>query len=322
MRLSDVSDADSELTLTDVAVICGPTAAGKTAIALWLAERVPVTIVSADSRQIYREFDIGTAKPTRGERARVPHLGVDIVDPVERYSAARWADAAGAWIEDARNANRSPVVVGGTGLYLRALFDGLFHEPVLDPRRRAELSDVLGGFSSDELRRWVQVLDPSRAHFGRTQLLRAVEIALLAGQRVSELHRNRPRDSRWRPHYLLVDPGLGLAARIAGRIDAMLEQGWPEEVERLKHTVAPEAPAWNATGYDAVRRLVNGTQSSGVTREEILIGTRQYAKRQRTWFRHQLSAERVTVLDPASPNWAESVERWYAGIPRCDEMNA
>jgi tRNA dimethylallyltransferase len=322
MRLSDASDAGSEASLTDVAVICGPTAAGKTAVALWLAERAPVTIVSADSRQVYRAFDIGTAKPTLTERARVPHQGVDVVEPIERYSAARWAEAANSWIDDARSAGRIPVVVGGTGLYLRALFDGLFHEPVLDPRRRADLSEVLGGLNADELRRWVKLLDPARAHLGRTQLLRAAEIALLAGQRVSELHRDRPRAPRWRPHYLLVDPGAGLAARIAGRIDAMFEQGWPEEVERLMHSVAPAAPAWNATGYDAVRRCVGGSQSGSAAREEILIGTRQYAKRQRTWFRHQLSAEHVTMLDPASPNWSATVERWYAGIPRGDEMNA
>ena len=118
--------------VAEIGVICGPTAAGKSAVALWLAGSHPVTIISADSRQIYRDFDIGTAKPTRIEQARVPHRGIDIVDPTERYSAAAWADAAEGWIEEARRSNRIPLVVGGTGLYLRALFEGLFVGPPLD----------------------------------------------------------------------------------------------------------------------------------------------------------------------------------------------
>ena len=99
---------------------------------MWLAERTPTTILSADSRQVYRGFDIGTAKPTVAERARVPHRGIDVVDPTERYSAAAWAASADGWIDDARSAGRAPLVVGGTGLYLRALFEGLFEEPPLD----------------------------------------------------------------------------------------------------------------------------------------------------------------------------------------------
>ena len=104
---------------------------------MWLAAREATTIVSADSRQVYRQFDIGTAKPTAAERAAVAHRGIDVVDPSERYSAAAWAESAEGWIEDARAAGTTPIVVGGTGLYLKALFDGLFEEPPLDPIRRA-----------------------------------------------------------------------------------------------------------------------------------------------------------------------------------------
>src|ERR1043166_8108074 len=110
-------------------VICGPTAAGKSAIALWLAERNRAAIVSADSRQVYCGFDVGTAKPTAAERARVPHYGIDVAQPIERYSAAAWASGADTWIETERAGGREPIVVGGTGLYLRALFEGLFLEP-------------------------------------------------------------------------------------------------------------------------------------------------------------------------------------------------
>jgi len=297
----------------DLRVVCGPTAAGKSAIALWLAEHTSATIVSADSRQVYRGFDIGTAKPTREERTRVPHAGIDVVDPAERYSAATWAAAADRWIDDARAAARVPIVVGGTGLYIRALCEGLFDEPVLDGARRVALSRELERLPSGELRRWVAELDPDRSHLGRTQLLRAAEIALLTGQRMSALHRERRGTSRWRPRYLLVDPGPALAHRIASRIDHMLDHGWPEEVARLMQTVPADAPAWKATGYDAVRQMIDGKLSRAAAREQILIATRQYAKRQRTWFRHQLPAAEVMPINPLSPDWMTIAQRWFDG---------
>ena len=122
-----------------IPVIVGPTAIGKTAVALALATHLPIEIVSADSRQIYRRLDIGTAKPTRRERQRVPHHGLDLVDPGTRYSAGRYAREAGEWIDAIRERGKLPVVVGGTGLYIRALAEGLFVEPALDPERRRAL---------------------------------------------------------------------------------------------------------------------------------------------------------------------------------------
>jgi tRNA dimethylallyltransferase len=310
MRLSDDSAG------AEIRVVCGPTAAGKSAIAMWLAERQASVIVSADSRQVYRGFDIGTAKPSAAERARVPHRGIDVADPTDRYSAAAWADAADGWIEAAHVDTRRPLVVGGTGLYLRALFDRLFEEPPLDGARRDALQAQLGLLDTSELRRWVQSLDPARAHLGRTQLLRAVEIALLSGHRVSELHHDRARKPRWRPRYLVVDPGIALAQRISRRLDEMLNHGWPEEVQRLMQIVPPDAPAWNATGYDTVRRMMRGQISAAAAREAILVSTRQYAKRQRTWFRHQLPGALVTRIDPTSPDWPETLERWAIGPAR------
>ena len=302
----------------EVRVICGPTAAGKSTIALWLAEGGAATIISADSRQIYRGFDVGTAKPTADERARIPHRGIDIVDPAERYSAAAWADAADGWIEEAAADRRMPIAVGGTGLYLRASFDGLFQEPASDPAKRRALEAELAALPLDELRRWARSLDPARSHLGRTQLSRAIEIALLTGQRVSELHRDRATVARWRPRYLVVDPGPALASRIAARLDEMLDHGWPDEVQRLMQTVPPNAPAWNATGYDVVRRMLRGDLTRAAAREAILIHTRQYAKRQRTWFRHQLPADRVTRLDPLAADWREQAARWSASNSRSE----
>jgi tRNA dimethylallyltransferase len=297
----------------EIRVICGPTAAGKSAIALWLAERADVTIISADSRQVYRRFDIGTAKPSDAEQARVPHRGIDVVEPTERYSAARWREQAEAWIEEARAAGRTPLVVGGTGLYLRALFDGLFEEPPLDDARRRQLEPALADFGLDELRRWATALDPDRAHLGRTQLIRAVEMALLTGHRLSEMHRNRARPARWQARYLLVDPGPPLGAWLAARVDAMFARGWMDEVRALAGSVPDDAPAWKATGYRHVRACVAGEMDERQAREQIVIDTRQYAKRQRTWFRHQLPDDAVTHVDPSSPGWRDVVDAWWTG---------
>jgi len=300
--------ADAELR-----IICGPTAAGKSAIALSLAEHVPTTIVSGDSRQIYRRFDIGTAKPTSAERRRVPHRGIDVVDPTERYSAAAWAQDAIRWIEEATDARRTPVVVGGTGFYLRALAMPLFEEPPLDAERRAALARVLEPMSIPDLRRWCQQIDPARAHLGRTQLLRAIEIGVLTGRPISAWHRERSRAPTVRARWLVLSPRAAvLAERIEQRTDAMLRAGWEEEVRELMQTVPEDAPAWNATGYEAVRERVRGALTRDGMRARILVETRQYAKRQRTWFRHQLPDERVTRIDPADDHTLDRARRWWS----------
>lgn len=290
-------------------VICGPTAAGKSRLALALAERHGAVIVSADSRQVYRGFDAGTAKPTAEERARVPHFGVDVAEPTARYSAADWAAGAEAWIADARA--REPLVVGGTGFYLRALFAPLFEGPPLDEARRAALDRVLSPLSVPELRRWCERLDPPRAHLGRTQLLRSVETALLTGRRLSDLHRSSARAPRHAARYLVVDPGPVLAERIARRVDAMLDGGWVEEARALARRFPPDAPAWSATGYGVVRRLAAGELSRAEAARLITIETRQYAKRQRTWFRHQLAGADVTRVNPDDPRCDAAVEAWW-----------
>ena len=293
-----------------IPVVCGPTAAGKSALALSLARRFPTTVIVADSRQIYRGFDIGTAKPSSRDRADAPHRGIDLIGPTERYSAAAWASDADHWIDEARSAGRIPLVVGGTGFYLRALFEPLFEEPELDPPRRQSLERLLTSMSVGDLRRWCGVLDPERAHLGRTQLLRAIEVALLTGHRLSALHRARARPARRAARYLVVDPGPALAGRISMRLDAMLAGGWVEEVRGLIQEVPDDAPAWNATGYRAVRALVRGELDAAAAREHVLIATRQYAKRQRTWLRHQLDEREVTLVDPTSSSSDAVAERW------------
>ena len=281
---------------------------------MWISRRRDIEIISADSRQIYRGFDTGTAKPTAAERARVRHHGIDVVEPHDRFSAADWAALAQRAILEALAAGRIPIIVGGTGFYIAALFRPLWDQPDLDPARRGAIQDALSEFPIDELRRWCSALDPTRAHLGRTQLLRAIEVALLTGARLSAMHVARSRPPAFRPSYLLVDPGMELPARIAARAAAMFDAGWPTEVRRLMDSVPSDAPAWNATGYDAVRQHVAGDLDRSATLERVTIDTRQYAKRQRTWFRHQLELDRVTRLSPTASGWQEIVDRWISDL--------
>lgn len=291
-------------------VVCGPTAAGKSALALALAEARGMGIISADSRQVYRGFDIGTAKPTADERRRVRHEGIDVAEPTERYSAARWAAGVEEWRATLEATGRPPLVVGGTGLYLRALAEPLFEEPPLDPAARAALDRELQPLPLEELRRRCLILDPARAHLGRTQLLRAIEVATLTGRPISALHRERAREARYALRYLLVDPGPVLREWIVQRVDGMLAAGWVDEVRRLIDEVPASAPAWNATGYEAIRQVALGTLPLERAREQVIIATRQYAKRQRTWFRNQLPRAHVVHVNPAEPGAIERALAW------------
>lgn len=279
---------------------------------MWLAELHGCAIVSADSRQLYRGFDIGTAKPTAEEQARVPHYGVNAADPDERWSAARWARSARGWIASAREAGRTPLIVGGTGFYISAIANPIAAVPELNPASRDELSTVLAAFTTEELRRWTTELDPPRAHLGRAQLVRAVETVLLAGRRLSDSYTSSRQPASVRLRYLVVDPGRDeLRERIAERVDAMLARGWLEEVRQLMRTVPREAPAWKSTGYSTLRDQLEGRYTPSEARERVIVDTRRYAKRQRTWFRHQLPREQATYLDPNDGNARKIVEEWW-----------
>lgn len=285
-------------------------------MALELTRAYRGAIVSADSRQIYKGFDIGTAKPTREERSEVAHYGIDIADPDERYSAARWAEDATDWIEQARQFEKNPVIVGGTGLYIKALLEPLFPAPPLDPVRRADLTYELESKSTSELRRWCNELDSARAHLGRTQLLRAIETGILSGSRVSDLHeahnsRASADEQRIDATYLVVDPGPSLATRITSRVERMLADGWAEEVAQLSRAVSPDAAAWRASGYSVMRSHVNGALDLSSVRERVIIETRQYAKRQRTWLRHQLPAAAVTHVNPDDSHALTIAREWW-----------
>ena len=296
--------------MREVAIICGPTAAGKSAIAMALARETGAVLISADSRQVYRRFDIGTAKPSPADLAAVPHRGIDIIDATERYSAAAWSASALVWLDACAAAGRRAIIVGGTGFYLHTLESPLFESPPLDEGRRAALLAELDTVPTEELRNRCLRVDPARAHLGRTQLLRAIETEALTGRPLSAWLAERARPPLVRAHYLLVDPGAVLRERIAARVRAMLAAGWEAEVASLADAVPADAPAWNACGYGVLRAALAGEVRRDAAIERTIIDTRQYAKRQRTWFRHQLPAERVTALDPCSPDATTHALRW------------
>ncbi|MBC7841268.1 MAG: tRNA (adenosine(37)-N6)-dimethylallyltransferase MiaA [Gemmatimonadaceae bacterium] len=300
--------------MRDIAIICGPTAAGKSAIAMALAERHAAVLISADSRQVYRRFDIGTAKPSESERHRIAHRGIDVVDPTVRYSAAEWAVSATDWIREAVARDQPVIVVGGTGFYLRTLESPLFESPPLDPESRTAVLASLEAQTTDALRARCAVIDPTRALLGRTQLLRALETYELTGRPLSAWLTERARASEFRAHYLVVDPGVSLRDRIAARVMQMLDAGWEQEVATLMRDVAADAPAWNACGYSLLRAAFTGEVTREHAVERTIIETRQYAKRQRTWFRHQLPPDRVTRLDPGATDATDAALAWLDAV--------
>lgn len=280
-----------------VPVIVGPTAIGKTAAALALARHWPLEIVSADSRQIYRRLDIATGKPTAKERASVRHHGIDIVDPGSRYSAGRFGREATGWIEDIRARGRMPVVVGGTGLYVRALADGLFIEPEMDPARRRTLDAWIARLEPIDLVRWAARLDPGFTGGGRQRAARAVEVALLTGRPLSYWQTVARAEGTIRPWYVvLTAPRAILHQRIERRVAEMLRRGMIEETAAaLSEGYARDAPGLDGVGTREAVDYLLGLRPRESVEAAVVSRTRQYAKRQETWFRHQLPSERLTL---------------------------
>ena len=271
-------------------VVVGPTGVGKTAVAVALAALRPLTVISADARQVYRGLDIGTAKPDPETLARVPHRGLDLIDPGERYSAGRFAREAAGWLAEIHAGGGDPVVVGGTGLYIRALAEGLFHEPPFDPERRQKLRAWSESLEGPALARWAGRLDPVFPGGGRQRAARAIEVALLTGHSLSWWQREARASGALRPWYIhLTLPRETLHRRLADRVDAMLRAGFVEEVRRvLAQGVAADAPGLDGVGYREVVSMLEGRLPAVNLRDAILVSTRRYAKRQDTWFRNQL----------------------------------
>jgi tRNA dimethylallyltransferase len=286
-----------------VPVLLGPTAVGKTAVALALTAHWPLEVISADSRQIYRRLDIGTAKPTRKERTRTPHHGVDLVEPGTRYSAGHFARDAVGWLADIRQRGKLPILVGGTGLYVRALAEGLFAEPALDPAKRRSLDAWTARLEPIELLRWAARLDPGFRGGGRQRAARAIEVGLLSGQPLSYWQQAAQAQGSLDPWYIVLTvPRPVLHQRIARRADEMVRRGVIEEVAAvLAEGHPPTAPGLDGIGIREAVEYLQGARPRETVAEAITIGTRQYAKRQQTWFRHQLTGNVITLDATRSP---------------------
>jgi tRNA dimethylallyltransferase len=286
-------------------VIVGPTAIGKTAVALALAECWPIEVVSADSRQVYRGLDIATAKPAPRERQRVAHHLIDLVRPGERYSAGRFAADAAAVISSIRQRGHLPVVVGGTGLYVKALTQGLFAEPPLDRPRRDEMAAVTTGMDHSMLVRWASRLDPGfDGGGGRHRAARAIEVALLTGQSLSWWQRSAVARGSVQPWMVrLTAPRPVLHQRIQARTEEMLRRGLVEEVATaLAEGAAADGPGMDGVGVREAVAVLHGRLARESLAGAIATSTRQYAKRQETWFRHQLGTDVLTLDATRSPD--------------------
>lgn len=282
--------------------LTGPTASGKTDLSIALGERMPIEVISMDSRQVYRSMDIGTDKVCVADQARVPHHGLDIVTPGESYSAGRFAREARVWIKEIRARSRVPVLVGGTGFFLRAVLDPIFAEPPLDPDRLKELRAWLKAQNRNLLERWVKHLDPDRAPLaiegGPQRMGRTIEVALLSGKKLSWWHEaSLPESDGLQGVVIFLDlPRLQMDERIEGRVSQMVERGLVDEVRTLLDAgYEDEAPGMTGTGYREIAAHIRGEQSLDQAVEEICRNTRRYSRRQLTWFRNQLPNSTIHV---------------------------
>jgi len=280
-------------------VVLGPTGAGKSAVAHAIARRRSGEIVSADAFAVYRGFDIGTAKPTAEERREVPYHLIDVCDPVETFSAGRWARDARVAIEDIARRGRLPIVCGGSGFYIEALLRGLPPGAAADPNLRSALARW-GRRNPGAAARFLALNDPMSAvriaPGNLRYILRAIEILLSTGAPASA--RARPADGwpeRWQILKVGVEPSReDLYARIAARVERMLNAGWDAEVRRLNEGgVGLDANGFRAIGYREVAEWVSGRADREETERKIVAATRALAKRQKTWFARERGVVRV-----------------------------
>jgi len=304
--------------------LTGPTACGKTELALGLAARLPLEIVSMDSAMVYRGLDIGTAKPSALVRARVPHHLVDIIEPTDTYSAGRFARDALAAIREIGARGRLPLLVGGTLLYLRALREGLASLPRADAAVRAELDAEGRALGWPALHARLEQVDPEAAAriapTDRQRIQRALEVHALTGLPLTELQR---RGAAAPPLTiatiaLVPEDRAVLAQRIERRFDAMVAAGFVREVENLRARgdLTPQLPALRAVGYRQVWGHLDGAYDWPEARRRALVATRQLAKRQLTWLRADAVSERWPADTPGlETKFLGRIERFLAHAP-------
>lgn len=300
-----------------VLAVVGATASGKTAVAIETALRLDGEIISMDSRQVYRGMDIGTAKPDAAERRGVPHHGLDIAEPSERFSAGRFAGLAREWMADIRQRGGVPILAGGTGFFLKALTEPLFEEPPADPVLKERWKQFLHTLSTAELARWAGAVDPASGVRGgdRQRLARVVEMVMLTGRPLSWWHAHAPpaQPPVQALTFVLDMPREELNRRIDARVGRMLEAGLVAEVAALLERGCTERdPGLNATGYIEMIPALRGEYPVEEAAQRIRSATRKYARRQATWLRHQLPADArwLDARRPAADLADEIAEAW------------
>ncbi len=274
--------------------ILGPTATGKSALGIALAQRLNGEIVSCDSTAIYRGFDIGTDKVPVAERGGVPHHMIDVADPTEEYSAARYARETAAVIRAITARGRLPILVGGTGLYYRALTRGFFPGPSRDERLRARLETVANKRGPERLHRWLARVDPPSAERiqrrDRKRLVRALEVYLLTGRPLTQhfADTESPLPDYDVIAFALQIPSDATAERVARRVDAQFERGLMDEIRGLLAAgVPPAAHPFTGLVYRQALEYLNGMRGERETRELIVRENRRYSRRQLIWFRKE-----------------------------------
>jgi tRNA dimethylallyltransferase len=274
--------------------IIGPTASGKSALAVALARRWKGEVLACDSTQVYRGFDIGTAKTSPEERGGVPHHLLDLVDPSFPFTAGEYRTRAVSVLDDLRQRGKLPVLTVGTGLYLRALLEGLADAPARSEQLRARLEAGANAHSLQYLHRVLRRLDPEAAlRIGsrdRPKMIRAIEVCLLTGRPLTEIHRSgrTPLEGYYPIKIGLQPPRAALYDRVEKRVQAMLERGWLEEVAGLVRDGVPQnSKPFDFIGYNELRTHLEGTVTLAAAKKAIAQATRRYAKRQVTWFRKE-----------------------------------
>jgi tRNA dimethylallyltransferase len=276
----------------DLLTVVGPTASGKTALAVQLAERLGGEVVSADSVQIYREFDVGSGKPTAEELARAPHHLVGAIDPLEPIDAASWAARATAAVEDIRARGRVPIVCGGTFLWIKALLFGLAEAPSADPALREMHRDIAEREGREALHARLRAVDPeSAARLHPNDLVRvsrALEVLELTGKPLSAWHREHAfgRVLHRATLVALSCDAATLTEHIRARVRAWLAGGWLDEVAGLIARGYGDARAMGSVGYSQVREVLAGEAPRDELETAIVRATRVFARRQRTWLNH------------------------------------